>query len=68
MKIKFGFIGCGNMGGALAQAVAKTASGQFCFSVNKQLPRSDAKACGRQRTVTFNSSLIFASITGSSDQ
>ena len=24
MKIKFGFIGCGNMGGALAQAVAKT--------------------------------------------
>ena len=24
MKIKFGFIGCGNMGGALAQAVAKS--------------------------------------------
>ena len=26
MKIKFGFIGCGNMGGALAQAVAKSAN------------------------------------------
>ena len=24
MKFKFGFIGCGNMGGALAQAVAKS--------------------------------------------
>ena len=24
MKYKFGFIGCGNMGGALAQAVAKS--------------------------------------------
>ena len=26
MKYKFGFIGCGNMGGALAQAVAKSAN------------------------------------------
>ncbi len=26
MKMKFGFIGCGNMGGALAQAVAKSAN------------------------------------------
>ena len=41
MKMKFGFIGCGNMGGALAQAVAKSVNPfeiALCDAISKKPP------------------------------
>ena len=44
MKIKFGFIGCGNMGGALAQAVAKTANPYDIVLCDANIEKSAALA------------------------
>ena len=50
MKIKFGFIGCGNMGGALAQAVAKTANPfeiALCdANIEKSAALAESLGCG----------------------
>ena len=50
MKIKFGFIGCGNMGGALAQAVAKTANPYdiaLCdANIEKSAALAESLGCG----------------------
>ena len=44
----FGFIGCGNMGGALAQAVAKAVGGENLLLCDAYAPKAEAlaKACG----------------------
>ena len=41
---KFGFIGCGNMGGALASAVAKTVSGKDLLFCDASLEKAQALA------------------------
>lgn len=48
MKATFGFIGCGNMGGALASAVAKTVSGTNMTLCDAFAEKAEtlAKACG----------------------
>ena len=50
MKYKAGFIGCGNMGGALAAAVAKTGQGVALFDVDEK--KADALAAAIGATVT----------------
>ncbi|MCR5278910.1 MAG: pyrroline-5-carboxylate reductase [Lachnospiraceae bacterium] len=40
----YGFIGCGNMGGAMARAVAKTVSGSDIFLSNRTKAKADALA------------------------
>ena len=50
MKTMFGFIGCGNMGGALAEAVAKRVLGEqlmVCDALSEKADRL-AKLCGAQ--------------------
>ena len=44
MSITVGFIGCGNMGGALARAVAKTVGGANVFLADTQTQKRDALA------------------------
>ncbi|MBQ9785171.1 MAG: pyrroline-5-carboxylate reductase [Clostridia bacterium] len=44
MKKQFGFIGCGNMGGALASAVAKTVSGDEILLCDANLEKAEALA------------------------
>ncbi len=50
MKYKFGFIGCGNMGGALAQAVAKSVSPTqiaLCdANLEKAAALAESRGCG----------------------
>ncbi len=44
MNTKFGFIGCGNMGGALAVAVAKTVSGRSLILCDADVKKTEALA------------------------
>ena len=50
MKTMFGFIGCGNMGGALAEAVAKRVLGEQLMVCDACYEKADrlAKLCGAQ--------------------
>ena len=50
-----GFIGCGNMGGALAQALPK--AGQDIFLANRTQSKADALAAKIGATVTDNQTI-----------
>ena len=68
MKTMFGFIGCGNMGGALAEAVAKKMLGEqimVCDAFAEKAERL-AKLCGAQigdaKTVAGECQYIFVGV------
>ncbi len=45
MNTTFGFIGCGNMGGALIEAVAKSISPEFIYITDQNKEKEKALAC-----------------------
>ena len=66
---KFGFIGCGNMGGALASAVAKTVSGDDLLFCDASLEKAktlasnfNAQACEDAKIVAMNCQYIFLGV------
>ena len=63
MKIKFGFIGCGNMGGALAQAVVKSVNPfevALCdANVERALALAESLGCGVTTTQELAASAKF---------
>ena len=66
---KFGFIGCGNMGGALASAVAKTVSGEELLFCDASLEKAqslaskfNAQACADAKTVAAECTYIFLGV------
>ena len=54
---KYGFIGCGNMGGALALAVAKTVSGENIYLANKTVKKAEDLASKFGGKVSDNESI-----------
>ncbi len=68
MKTTYGFIGCGNMGGALAAAVAKSVSGErlLLCDTNMERAKSCASAFGADvadtKTVAATCSFIFLGV------
>ncbi|MBP5152452.1 MAG: pyrroline-5-carboxylate reductase [Lachnospiraceae bacterium] len=65
---KYGFIGCGNMGGALALALSKTVSGDNIFLANKTAKKAEdlaVKTGGRvtdNKTVAKDCDVIFLGV------
>ena len=66
---EFGFIGCGNMGGALARAVAKTVSGDQLFFCDASIEKANelasqfgAKATSNAGDVAKNCRFIFLGV------
>ena len=51
MNTKFGFIGCGNMGGALAAAVAKTVNGISLYLCDMLPQKAEALAASDAITI-----------------
>ena len=68
MNERFGFIGCGNMGGALARAVAKGADGDRVLLCDASVEKAQALACeiGGEAvdlaTVVANSTYLFLGV------
>ena len=59
MKYQFGFIGCGNMGGALAQAVAKSVSPAKIALCDTDINKAAAlaEACGTAIETSISASV-----------
>ncbi len=56
-NMKFGFIGTGNMGGALAQAVAKSVPGNKMFLADRNTETAEALACAIGAAVADNAKI-----------
>ena len=67
MSKTFGFIGCGNMGGALAQAVAKTVSGNNVLLCDASTEKAEALAKATGGSVVSLATLVGATVFGQAD-
>ncbi len=67
-KFKVGFIGCGNMGFALAKAASKVIGGKEIILSAKSLAEAEGKAellsasCGERSDVLYNAEFIFLAV------